>query len=571
MILRALGATQLRAVALLALLLGSAEASWTQAGEAAPRFPLSTPLQENLLRLQDQWLVWNSAVLQADRELADSLIDDLLSTAAELGFRRLPELAVGAAARAVEVARDGDAETARSALAMAERLDPGRAEIRFARSRVAWLEGRYVTSVLQMVRGYARAGNVPGHRRVWWTNSLLWLSMTLTITAVLFVALQMATKGEHVLRDLAAAVPGVGRSSGLIVALVLLGWPFLLSVGWAWALLYWIAILWRYASTSERWALAVALATIGMAPAAMALQGSRIEVALQPESKAVEHVVGSRLYGDLFDDLERLAERLPDSAAVDQLIGDVQVALGQDELARPLYHAVIEREPRNGPAIVNLGVFHFNRSEYVQAIEFFDRAREIEETAAVASYNLSSSYRRLLEFDNADANLSRARSLDSAAVASWIESGTATVTIPGGIRRAREIREQLAEPHPGRAEYTRWLRSSLAAAGALLLGWILAPRLGVRGRSGWMGLPTVQENSVERWTRRLVPGIVSAEAGDGGRAYLAIVLPVAALAIPLTGSVGFRVPWSYDPGAALAWGVGLAGFALFYGLRFALR
>lgn len=548
-----------------------AQSEVEEAVQASSAAPLSIQLQENLLRLQDQWLVWNSLLLQGDRELAETLIRDLLGTADALGFERLPELAVGAAVRAVEVARDGEAEVAAWTLEMAEALDPGSPEVRFAGSSVAWIGGDRVRAVVERLRGYARVARVPFQRRLWLSNVLLWLIYSLMVTAVLFVALQLATKGEHVLRDLAAAFSFVPRPVGLALAVVALGWPLLLPIGWAWTLLYWVAVLWSYASSSERWALGVVLLTVGLAPALVGFQLSRVEGRLSPELRVVESIEGSRLYGGLFEDLARLEARLPDVTAVDQLIGDVEVRLGQDDRARPRYRAVLEREPDNGQAINNLGVFHFNRGEYVLAIEFFERAKSERGAEAVAAYNLSSSYRRLLEFDHADSNLGQARALDQDAVARWIASGSGAVTVDGGIERVDEIRQRLLDSSTaGLDEWWRWLTSVPAVLGALLLGLVL-PKLGARGRSGWMGLPSVTDNVVERWARRLIPGAVSAETGDGGRAYLAIAAPVSAILLPVGGVLGFRVPWGYDPGGVLAWSVGLGALAVFVTVRALLR
>ena len=101
---------------------------------------LTVPVQETLLRLQDQWLVWNSAFLQGDSALAWAGVRDLHATADGMGLKRLPEPALGMLVRAVESARAGDFERARWSLEMASQLDPGSAEWAFAASRVAWLD-----------------------------------------------------------------------------------------------------------------------------------------------------------------------------------------------------------------------------------------------------------------------------------------------------------------------------------------------------------------------------------------------------------------------------------------------
>jgi tetratricopeptide (TPR) repeat protein len=315
----------------------------------------------------------------------------------------------------------------------------------------------------------------------------------------------------------------------------------------------------------------VVLVTLGLAPAAVALQVDHLSARISPELRAVDSVEESSLYGQLFGDLRKLQEELPGSVAVDQLLADLHVELGQDELARPLYRAVLEREPGNGAAINNLGVFHFKRAEYVRAISFFDQAKQRPESALEAAYNLSASHRRLLEFGPADSALNTARNLDSTAIAAWIAEDADVVTLAGGIARSAEIREQLIEGLKGDSRsWQRRLSSAVAALAALMLG-VLLPQFGVRGRGGWTAFPTASENVIEKWARRLIPGIASAHAGDGGRTYLAIALPVAAILLPAAGVLGFRVPYGFEPGFAVTWPLSLVALSIYFFLRWRQR
>ncbi|HYH45089.1 MAG TPA: hypothetical protein VEG34_05340, partial [Thermoanaerobaculia bacterium] len=71
-----------------------------------------------------------------------------------------------------------------------------------------------------------------------------------------------------------------------------------------------------------------------------------------------------------------------------------------------------------------------------------------------------------------------------------------------------------------------------------------------------------------RWRRILLPGIASAEAGEGIQTYLALLVPAALLTLPLAGDIGFRMPWGYDPGILLSWTLAVAGLLLYLGARF---
>src|SRR5689334_19127840 len=58
-----------------------------------------------LKQIEEQWLQW---IVQNNKAQADSAVDGLLTTARQLGMTRLPDLSAGAAARAVQAAREKD-------------------------------------------------------------------------------------------------------------------------------------------------------------------------------------------------------------------------------------------------------------------------------------------------------------------------------------------------------------------------------------------------------------------------------------------------------------------------------
>lgn len=532
---------------------------------------LTVPVQETLLRLQDQWLVWNSAFLQGDRVLAWAGVRDLHSTADAMGLHRLPELALGMLVRAVESARAGDLERARWALEMARELDPESPEWSFAACRVAWLDRSPIEAASHLARGYGTMFQRSLKARLWWSDALLWLTLSLLVTAALFVALQMATKGPGLLRDLLTSLGGMlPLPVAALAAAVAMLWPLLLPKGWIWLLLQWAVLLWGYGSSSERWATVVAIAILCGAPLVIAYQQRGIEVALRPESRLLDHLEQGALHGRLFHDLARLRESLPNAPALDQLIADVHVSLGQDDLARPIYRRVVEREPDNGAALNNLGAFHFFRQEYIEAIAFFRAAAERPQSEVAAQYNLAETYSRLMEFENVDAHISAARELDGEQVGQWDQEGRDCVVLSGGIDRIDEIRRDLraavGPPPLGRRDLV-WLGLPLGVIG---VAWLVR-QLSRPGLAVLQAANTPGRGGSERWARLLVPGLVSSLAGDGGRAFGAILVPVAALLLPLSGVFGLAVPWGLDPGASLAWGLGLTVLAGYGALRWVWR
>jgi hypothetical protein len=75
------------------------------------------------------------------------------------------------------------------------------------------------------------------------------------------------------------------------------------------------------------------------------------------------------------------------------------------------------------------------------------------------------------------------------------------------------------------------------------------------------------EGAFDRWGRILLPGVASAEIGEGWRSFLAILVPTALLMLPLIGRLGARIPWRYDPGNLLSWILAILGLAIYFGVR----
>src|SRR4029077_3051527 len=75
------------------------------------------------------------------------------------------------------------------------------------------------------------------------------------------------------------------------------------------------------------------------------------------------------------------------------------------------------------------------------------------------------------------------------------------------------------------------------------------------------------EGAFERWGRALLPGVASAEIGEGGKSFFALLVFTALLMLPLIGRLGVRIPWRYDPGNVLSWTLAAVGLAIYFGMR----
>lgn len=533
-----------------------------------------TPRVRNTLKqIEEQWLQW---IVQNDREQARGAVDNLLETARQIGMSRLPDLSAGAVARAVQAAREKDFPRAHWSLEAAERFDPGRPETAFAEASVLRLEGKYPGAVLAWLSGLPRIFGHPLERYILLQDLVVWILTLLLVTGGLFVAVQMLTKGTSLFQDM---VDFLGRSlprpAAFVLAALALLWPLALPYGPLWLVLYWSLLLWGYGSTSERVVLIVLWLLAGVSPILVGELRQRMTVELSPPARAMRSLEERRLYGALFSDLGALRSLLPDSVAVKHLLADVHRSLDQWDLARSLYRQVLEQEPRNTAAMLNLGAYSFVKNDFGAAIQSFQNTIEIDPQNAAAHYNLSQAFSVSYMFDEQNAAMERARQIDRERVNAWIANPPAqrVVTSMEGMTRIPEVRRQLlaARSNGGKARAggLELFRRGLPLLVSLSLVLVAVALHLARRPRGYTDRPSevFPEGAFDRWGRILLPGVASAEIGEGGKSFLAILVPTALLMIPLFGSVGVRIPWRYDPGNLASWIVVVLGLALFFGAR----
>ena len=550
----------------------AADAEWTGV-ELTPR------VQSTLQRLQELWLEWTVAYYQDDAQAAQSVVAQLLATARELGVSRLPDLGFGAQARAVEAARQGELERAAWALEAAGRLDPGRPELDFAAARVARARGSYLGFFGRELRGLLRLSGHPGAGRLVLINGLVWGLWAVLLAGALFLILQMGTKGGGLFRDaLRLARPFARREVAYPAAAVVLLWPLALPSGLLWLVVWWSVLLWGYGSASERSVLVGLWLVVGLAPLVAGEGRRQAREELSPPVVAMESLRAGRLYGGFFSDLGVLRSLLPENPAVKHLLADLHRRLGQSDLARALYLEVLAAEPGRAGALLNLGAHAFHSGDFGAAADYFQKAAEADPADPRGYYNLSRAYSEQFFLDEMQEALARAREIDAARVGRWLATsgGERVQVADGGIERVAEIRALLragirrSEGQGAGAQAVRRGLGLLLAAGLALVA--LALHL-ARRRFGYSDPPIDLRTSrsvAERCLRALLPGLDAAEAGDGGQALLALLVPVALLLLPLGGRLYYRLPLGHDSGAqGLLWAVALLGLAVYAAVRVA--
>jgi tetratricopeptide (TPR) repeat protein len=530
-------------------------------------FEVTPSVRQQLRRLQAEWLRWVSAT---DRERSEAAVTEMLATADQLGMKRLPDPSLGALAWSFEAAKRLDFARAAWCLEAAERLDPQRPETAFAAAAVARAKGSWLAAAVDIGRAYPLLVWLPVERYLWLQDLLVWGLLLLLLTGGLFVGALMATRGGGLFHDLAAfAGRRLPRAVALLFAAAILLWPLALPAGLVWLLLLWSLLLWGYGSPSERAVLVALWLLLGLAPLIVAAQRKAVAVRLSAPVKAIESIRERRLYGSLFTDLGLLRSSLPASPAVQHLLADVHRIIGQWEQARAFYREVLDAEPQNAAALLNLGVYSFNHGDMTSAIQYFQQASAADpRNAAAAQYDLSQAYNEAYLFDEAHRALAQAKAIDAERVDRWlaVAEQEKVVTASGGLALIPDIERSLTGPAPA-IDLAQHGASLGVALGAILLAVALhltrRPYGYTESRMQWR----LGHGPLDRLRRALLPGLSAAEAGEGARAYLALLVPAGLLLMPLFERLGYRIPWGYDAGGFAVWAVAILGLVVYLGLR----
>jgi tetratricopeptide (TPR) repeat protein len=228
---------------------------------------------------------------------------------------------------------------------------------------------------------------------------------------------------------------------------------------------------------------------------------------------------------------------------------------------------VAELEPENAAVLVDLGAFSFRKGDFGAAVQFFQMATVADPESAHAWYDLSQAYSEAYQFDAQRQALEQARKLEPELVGDWIrEPPEERVALTGaGVARIPEIRSKLdavGTPEPAQGD-----GKDLPPWAGLLVPVILVIIAFAVGRfvpPPSQGLPegfTWRRGIGWRVTRVLLPGLPSAEIGEGLSAFGALWLPVSLALLPVAAGVGSAVPLALDP-AGSAVPVALVGLGL---------
>lgn len=331
------------------------------------------------------------------------------------GIGRLRGLADGLLAEARDSMDGGHYGRALSALDLAEDLDPGRAQIRFARAAVAWRSGRGTVDAAGWFLSGMRASVVRGVQEFTLVNPVGFAALIGGLTVVALFALLMLARYQAPLRHeieewcRRAGRGGWGRPLGWAVLLL----PLLVWFGAGWVALFWIALLFRFMRPAERIAAGVLLvATVCAVPA------YRVAVAVfgltqDPVVRTTLDAANAPYNPDRIVKLRELVDAHPDDATLRFLLAGLYRNGRYFPEAFDEYRRALDLDPSMYQAHVNIGNLYHRTNQYNEAIANYLDALEIRPDAVLALYNMHLSQSESFRFREANDSLERARSLDA--------------------------------------------------------------------------------------------------------------------------------------------------------------
>jgi tetratricopeptide (TPR) repeat protein len=365
-------------------------------------------------RLESSWFLRKALLDDGRLDDAHRQSELIRSFCAEEGVRRLENPAGALVAEARRYSEEGSYEKALAALDLAETFDPGRPQIHFARSAVARQSGGgVVESIRELARGVRRSFAVAWTN---WTlvNHLGIFAVVALLAAVAIFSLLMAFKYQASFRhEIEEWMTGLGAERwGQAVGWAILLLPLLTWFLAALTLVYWIVILFRFMRRGERTvAVAMLVAMVLAVPAfraSVALYGMTTDPAVRT---TLESATGA-YSPDRLVKLKELAETHPDDPVYTFLLAGLYKDGRYFEEAYHQYRRVLEIEPSNYQAEINIGNIYYRLGQYAEAIAAYRRAIDLQSDSVLAHYNMYLAQSESFRFKDAEESLRRAQKLN---------------------------------------------------------------------------------------------------------------------------------------------------------------
>lgn len=375
----------------------------------------SARTQSTILHL---WFARKAALDSSDTVTAQARVEELRAYMKQEGITADRSIARGFAYEGYENLREGNYERAREAFDLARVFDPQLSQAQFGYAWSLLKSGRGVFPFLdEYGQGIKLAWRSFSADEIVVSNFVIvtTLGVFCSLTAIaLLVVLRTQGRFRHDLYEL-LRLP-LGKRTGRFIAWAVFLLPLLVWAGGIWLLLFWLMLGFRYMRFPEKIVAAMVFLMIGLSPLGVRLVLDRFEASSDPETRIVVSAMQEGYNPETVRHLKQVVSSRPEDPELHFLLGTLYAKGDLQDDAYAMFQRVLELQPGNARAMVNVGNIYFRLGEYGQAVTRYKEALAVQPKTLSALWNLYLSQSELLHFAEAEASLQTARDLDGARV-----------------------------------------------------------------------------------------------------------------------------------------------------------
>ncbi len=443
--------------------------------------------------LSQSWFQYQGLRQRGATREAAALVEAVLGFMQREGLQAAPEIAAAFLAEGKRALTNGEGARGVEAYRLALRFDPGLPAARFAlATALLWQDHDLLGGLRSFKDGMLLSLTDPESifQFAGWAITLIYLgALWGTGLALTLIVLRCSPALSHDVRE------RMGGRSGEILAPLLggaiLAIPLLLPLSFFWVLAFWSAVIYAYAEGTERVVLLgslLVLLLVGPFGAALAWD---YDTATDPVARAL--LQAARAGADLRHEsaLRQITEERSNDPVYPFLLASAYRVGGHFDEAMVMYARVLQIDPANARAMVNLGNLHALRQEFAQAQGLYQKASETDPHMVLGHYDSHLAHLETFNMEAADEELKRARQVDDIQVTRLVAqagNGTSKRVPLDCYYPTREIWTRAlrlrSESGAGREVLRSLTHPASLAGGAGLLAALLLPGLLIAPRSG---------------------------------------------------------------------------------------
>ncbi len=361
-----------------------------------------------VVSLPEVWARVQVSLESGDGEGLERGVKDLMTTASELGVRRLTPYAMAL----VQWARAHPGKRGDLAVRLAGKLDPDLPAPHFLMAAASWNGGSPVTGARQFVSGWIAVLRDWSSRRLLLRSLWPWLLLGLVgavVVGALFQTIRFLPELVHDAWELGQLL--FRRADAAVFAVVIVALPVFAGLGLIWLAAWLFVLIWAYLDRRQRvvagllWVVAFLLVPVSQLWVDSGLGAAPIP-ARATAMLAEERADLSTLQG--FADLE---EQLGTSAIYHLVLGKLFLLHGDCLDARLHFQKALLADSADPRPLVFLGNIAFTEGNISEAIQLYSSAIQRDPRCVLAYYNLSYAFDRSYRFQEADSMRIKAREL----------------------------------------------------------------------------------------------------------------------------------------------------------------